>query len=69
MVKNSSWQEADQLAICNCGRGVEVGATVRHQNHSATLPPPIVTENNAKYEFLILPLFYQSHFSRKKLSP
>ena len=27
MVKNPNWQEADQLAIYKCGRGVELGAT------------------------------------------
>ena len=27
MVKNPHWQEADQLAICKRGRGVELGAT------------------------------------------
>ena len=27
MVKNPSWQEADQLAIYKRGRGVELGAT------------------------------------------
>ena len=26
MVKNPNWQEADQLAICKCGRGVELGS-------------------------------------------
>ena len=29
MVKNPNWQEADQLAICKRGRGVELGATVK----------------------------------------
>ena len=27
MVKNPNWQEADQLVIYKCGRGVEHGAT------------------------------------------
>ena len=27
MVNNPNWQEADQLAICKCGRGVELGST------------------------------------------
>ena len=26
-LKNPNWQEADQLAIYKCGRGVELGAT------------------------------------------
>ena len=27
MVKNASWQEANQLAIYKCGRGFEIGTT------------------------------------------
>jgi len=27
MVKNPNWQEADRLAICKRGRGVELGST------------------------------------------
>ena len=27
MVNNPNWQEADQLAIWKCGRGVELGST------------------------------------------
>ena len=29
MVKNPSWQEADQLAIYKHGQGIELGATVK----------------------------------------
>ena len=39
MVKNPNWQEADQLAIYKCGRGVELGTTEKQLQLAAKMSP------------------------------
>ena len=73
MVKNPNWQEADQLAIYKCGRGVEPGISgfqVRHPNNSTTLPPllksritqeskttPMTLTTGCDAEWPVIPIF------------